>query len=128
MALDFPVVPSWYGLRDPEPGRRLNEPRRRKVPGQSDNSLSRVPVLFLVRLAYLPAAQVALVAIAIFLAAFTFGRISVVGTEIIPCDASLVVYCWTQDVLGNGLALVVWHMAFSLAAAWCLVILPRYSR
>lgn len=70
------------------------------------------------------AAKVAAIACVIFLSAFTFGRISVVGTQIIPCDSSLVVYCWTQGVLGKGLALVLWHMAFSLAVAWAIVVLP----
>lgn len=52
---------------------------------------------------------------------------SAIGDTIIGCDSSLVVYCATADVLGTGVAWVLWHGAFSLAIAWAIVALSRGS-
>lgn len=73
------------------------------------------------------AVKVAVVSAALFLSLFTLTHHSVIGTEIIPCGGSLNVYCWTADVLGNGLAWVAWHAAFSLAIGWAIVVLPQWD-
>lgn len=69
------------------------------------------------------ALQVAGVAIVLFLSLFLFTHQSVIGSEVIPCNGSLMPYCWTQERLGTGLAWVVWHGLFSIGLGWAMVAL-----
>jgi hypothetical protein len=45
-----------------------------------------------------------------------------------PCGATLEVYCWTRDLLGAGMAFLLWNGLFSLALGWALVALPGAAR
>lgn len=63
------------------------------------------------------------VAAVLFVSLYIITHPSVIGSEVIPCSGSLVVYCWTADLIGTGLAWALWHGLFSLAAGWAIVAL-----
>jgi hypothetical protein len=72
------------------------------------------------------ALRVAVVSSAVFIA--TLALMSKTGVASMPCGATLEVYCWTRDLLGAGMAFLLWNGLFSLALGWALVVLPAARR